>query len=193
LKSGNTFGLRLWSDGFQHAPMLVDPPPIVQCGACTRCFFLNGARRIGDSDEALPNVREPSEAAYYDALRSGMAQNREQERLLRTRAWWRSNDSRRHPPDPAAAGALDPSDERLENLRALLTLLDDGEDSDCVTKGEILRELGRWAEAEAMLDRVQAPEHASIVEQLRTWCSLRNHEVQELRHQARRSIVIRLG
>src|SRR5262245_44307175 len=105
MRSGNTFHMRIWTDGYRRAPMLVDPPPVVQCERCGHCYFFDHATRLPQCEPGTSSVREPSESGYYDAIRSGIARNRDEERLLRIRAWWKSNDSSRHPSNPAAPPA----------------------------------------------------------------------------------------
>lgn len=47
LKSGNTFGDRVWTDGKRHAPMLPQPPAVVRCLRCNGMYWLSEAREIG--------------------------------------------------------------------------------------------------------------------------------------------------
>src|SRR5690349_16185490 len=47
LMSGNTFDARVWTDGKRIAPMLPQPPPVVKCRHCARCYWLADAKKIG--------------------------------------------------------------------------------------------------------------------------------------------------
>lgn len=205
VRSGNTFGMRSWTDGKQHAPMLPESPDVVACPHCRRSYFLDEAQRVATIDqwdgsnddqarfEAVPGVVEPGESAYYTAIASGLARDQDQERLLRIRAWWRSND-----PFRGRADALSDSenaanvDEREANLLSLLTLLNDKKDADLIITAEILRELGRWHDAESVLRRVRSSEHTAIVQQIRALCEAQDRHVQECIRERRRQIVIRL-
>jgi hypothetical protein len=206
LLSGNTFGARLWTDGKQEAPMLPQPPAVVKCRHCGGCYWLADAERVGEldvwgadplaPDEAWPlsedhplavpeswrtaqYVEEPEEAEYYAALRSGLAQDRQQERALRIFAWWRSNDPSRDGEESSAGGGSEPA-AREENLRALLPLLEGEEDRNRIMRAEVLRELGRWGEAEAALLRVRSREFAAAVRQIEALCRARDRAVREL-------------
>jgi hypothetical protein len=194
--SGNTFGTRAWTDGKVETPMLPDPPAVVQCRHCGGCYFLTEAAtsnpEVGAADD-IPYVVEPSEAAYYEAIASGLARDRIEERLLRIRAWWKSNDPFR---DRAAAEGdrIDAANDsaRIANISALLTLLSD-DDDDLVLKAEIFRELGKWGDADAVLARVTSMRRAPIVDCLRSLCADRNRQVQPAPvGRAARSIVVRL-
>jgi len=177
--------------------MLPEPPEIIECPRCLRCHFLVDLRVV-DADQAtierIPEVIEPSETAYYRAIAAGLARDRDEERLLRVRAWWRSNDVHRGGREGAIADqpAGDRND-REANLTSLMTLLNDEEEADVVLKAEILRELARWNEAEAVLARIESHEHAPIVQRLLTLCAERSQAVQ-LAPPVRgsRTIVIRL-
>lgn len=203
LLSGNTFGARLWTDGKQEAPMLPRPPAVVKCQHCAAFYWLVDAKPLGELEfwgedplapqdgwasaeehplavpqtwRTAPYVEEPTEAEYYGVIRAGLAKNPKQERALRIFAWWRSNDPFREAEEAPAVSA---PGERDENLRRLLPLLDES-GSDCVIRGEVLRELGRWAEAEAALRRATAPEVASAVAQIMALCQAHDRMVREL-------------
>jgi hypothetical protein len=47
LRSGNTFGARLWTDGKRAAPMLPLPPEVVKCQHCGECYWLEAADKVG--------------------------------------------------------------------------------------------------------------------------------------------------
>ena len=111
LMSGNTFGARVWTDGKQDAPMLPHPPAVVKCRQCAECYWLAEAKVVGTVEPwggkrpkvdpawtAAPEVQEPSEEEYYQALEKGLAGDPRQERSLRVLAWWRRNDAFRYAP-----------------------------------------------------------------------------------------------
>jgi hypothetical protein len=185
----------VWTDGKQEAPMLPRPPAVVKCGGCGGCYWLADAEKIGELDlwgesQLAPDdpmappeswlaaeyVLEPDEPEYYAALRSGLAPDAQQERALRIFAWWRSNDPYRDNEEPSPTC----NTERDENLRALLPLLGGASDSDHVLCGEVLRELGQYAEAEEVLRQVRSPEYGPAVEQIVARCRAADPVVREL-------------
>jgi hypothetical protein len=157
IRSGNTFGARFWSDGKREAPMLPDAPWLVKCPHCAALIWLDELELVGtmqpweppdgdtaDFKDARP-VAAPSLQDYFAALSTPTADGRK-ERYLRLRAWWAGNDPRRNTDH---AGSM--SDGEIANLRAFLPFLDDADGNDRVTKAEVLRELGMFAEAASLL------------------------------------------
>jgi hypothetical protein len=80
LESGNTIGMRLWSDGWQIAPMLPRPPAVVQCRQCEQVFWLRSAAEVGESNPrewkadlaVAPRVEEPSRQAIVRRWSAGL-------------------------------------------------------------------------------------------------------------------------
>jgi hypothetical protein len=191
--SGNTFGARVWTDGKQVAPMLPRPPAVVKCRHCQECYWLSEAEEVGVVDQwseggkqvdpawaTAAEVLEPTEGEYHRALASGLATTPEQERNLRVLAWWRSNDAFRGDPAVHVRRATRGSAKRRENLEVLARLLDEGDESDCLMKAEVLRELGKFEAAKQILSRVGSSEVAAVVRQLRSLCDAEDTYVREL-------------
>src|SRR5438067_7458403 len=63
-RSGNTFGAKLWTDGFLDAPMLASVPPVTICHACKRLYWLSDARQLGEI--APEEIRANNEARQLD-------------------------------------------------------------------------------------------------------------------------------
>ena len=193
LMSGNTFGLRVWTDGKQVAPMLPRPPAVVKCRHCQECYWLSEAEEVGLVDQwsekgkqvnptwaAADEVQEPTEEEYYRALASGLATTPEQERNLRVFAWWRSNDASRGEPGAPVRRVTRGSAKRRETLEVLARLLDEGDESDCLMKAEVLRELGKFEAAKQILSGVGSSEVAAVVRQLHSLCDAEDTRVREL-------------
>jgi hypothetical protein len=211
LLSGNTFGATVWTDGKQFAPMLPRPPAVVKCRHCPECYWLKDAEEIGKLDcwgseeEAVDPawrnakyVEEPSEEEYYSAIDRGLARDREEERSLRILAWWRRNDAFRRwsvrvfawwrrnvafrkksvGQDAAPASS---SVKSLDNLKALAGLLDLSDENDRVMKAELLRELGEFEAATAILDQIGPGDYASVARQLRILCEVGDASVRRLK------------
>lgn len=155
--SGNTFGARFWTDGKRDAPMLPDAPWLVKCAHCGAHIWIDEQEQIGEiepwgqtgtNDAKFKDVRPPATPSlqdYLTTLAKGVLP-REKEKYLRLRAWWAGNDGRR---EKDRAGTM--LDEELTNLRSFVQLLDDADENDRIMKAEAMRELGRFAEAEALL------------------------------------------
>ena len=99
LISGNTLGARVWTDGKVEAPMLPRPPEVVRCSHCGAYYWLRQAEKVGYLEQwemaegradptwlGAPRVEEPEEAGYYEAIREGLAGDREEEKKLRVLA-----------------------------------------------------------------------------------------------------------
>lgn len=85
---------------------------------------------------------------------------------LRTRIWWKLNDRHRDREDgtPIPDIPVWPEADERANMEAMLGLLDAGDmnPADRVQKGEILRLLGRFDEAIAVLKAVPADGHSEV-------------------------------
>lgn len=193
IRSGNTFGARIWTDGKQVAPMLSQPLHVVKCRNCGECFWLTDAAEIGyvdymreDDQQINPawsgtkNVKEPTEEEYYLALKKRLASNAEQEKQLRILAWWRSNDALRDVPPDHAHEISDSSPEWRKNLNALADLLTEVNITDHLMKVEVLRELGEFESAREVLSRVDSPDVAGVVSQFSSLCDARDTYLREL-------------
>ena len=183
IESGNTCGARYWTDGMRFAPMLPDNPRLVKCPHCASLVWINEQESVGEAwpvelentpfEGALP-YHLPSVHDYCTFLRTGQV-DRDNERYLRIRAWWTGNDARRYdqPFTPF-------SDEELDNLHALAGLLNQSDDNDRVMKAEIMRELGRYEDATALLS-VQLPESlASAAATIRNLAAQKISRVKEM-------------
>ena len=192
LVSGNTFGAQVWTDGKQVAPMLLQPPPVVKCAHCARCYWLadaeeiatvylrvKGERNIDPAWRKAPLAEEPSETEYYAAMEDGLAEDRVQERNLRVLAWWRGNDAvRNRDPAPRETPAI--SQAGRTNLERLADLLDDDDDSDRLMKAEVLRELGQFEAAGKILDGITSDNVTRILRRIRSLCDDRDACVREI-------------
>ena len=93
-------------------------------------------------------------------LRQPAGLDRDKLLWLRRRVWWTLNDHFRNLPDGAPAPDLPamPGLDDRANMRELLALLEQGEmdASDMVEKGELLRQLGHFYDAVAVLKAVPA-------------------------------------
>jgi hypothetical protein len=192
LRSGNTLGTCVWTDGKQVAPMLPSPPAVVRCRDCGKCYWLADADEVGTLDRwndgehqvdpswvAAAEIQEPAEEEYYAAIAGGLAADPQQERDLRVLAWWRGNDAFRHG-SGEQAGDTTASGARRNNLEALASVLHARDDNERIMKAEVLRELGEFASALALLRSVTSSEYDAVVRQLSSMCESKDMCVREL-------------
>lgn len=156
--SGNTFGARFWTDGSIDAPMLLDNSWLIKCQHCASLVWIDEQKQVGQIehkgpfapvDERFSNARPgftPTLQDYADFLET-CKNNQDKERYVRVRAWWAGNDSSRNTDKIPPLDAFE-----AQNLRALLNLLDEDNDSDRIMKAEAFRELGQFADAEKLLE-----------------------------------------
>jgi len=157
IRSGNTFGARFWTDGKRDAPMLPDEPWLVKCPHCNTLVWIDEQKKVGEFDPWGSNTRDgdnfpdarpastPTLQDYASFLEAGVS-DKEKERYVRVRAWWAGNDLRRETGQPTPLDSFD-----TQNLRALVTLLDESDENDRIMKAEALRELGDFEAAEKLL------------------------------------------
>jgi hypothetical protein len=188
LRSGNTFGTRVWTDGKHLSPMLPEIPPVVECGSCHAVYFLAAARRVNDRE--APAVCEPTEHRYYDAIASGLALNHKEEFLLRLYAWWKSNDRVRFGLREAEADNGTIGTIRRDNMTALIGLLGPDDQADQVMRAELLRQLGRFDETFIVINGVTEAELAPAVQTITASCEARDSYVQEIRAIPKRTILL---
>ncbi len=193
LISGNTFGARLWTDGKMIAPMLPEPPPFVQCHHCRAFYWLADAPCIGHisvapsetegvPDEWLkaPEVAEPSEEGYYEALAGAFVESPEEEKFLRLLALWKHNDPIRDVTGQDRPQPVPLSERARENMEKLTELLDESRPDEGVLKAEVFRELGQFEKARQTLLRIGARDYESIIHFLLNLCDAGDDLVQEI-------------
>jgi hypothetical protein len=197
--SGNAFGARRWTDGKVDAPMYPVTPRFISCVHCHGSFFIEEARVIGDipfgPDSSLappewqnaPRILWPHIEDYKKRLAQAGADNPERVRYLRMHLWWALNDilhSRNTPSfksgriDNPVPGKQKEEYEGLfrENLEALSGMLSDSA-QDITVKAEIMRELGKFDDAIALLPASYA---LSIHDLIRERAAARDATVSEL-------------
>lgn len=196
LASGNNIGAVAWTDGFWMAPMLPEPPVVVQCAHCATAYWLADAEQVelrkpsraepapGPQGTPVARAVEPTEEEYYEAIARGLAANDGQLMTLRLLAWWRSNDPLRPYEADEVVGNVETSTRRRENLEALAPLLDDSEEPGALLKAEVLRELGRFEAAKECLSSVSSRAYVGEVRQLAKLCDDGNTRVQRRRSEA---------
>lgn len=193
LLSGNTFGARVWTDGKMFAPMLVRPPMVVKCKSCGDCYWLKDAKRVGSAPRGGTDreeerewakagfVEEPTEAEYLRAIEQGLARDLEEERTLRTLAWWRRNDAFRTLRADVIPGGAHEDGSWGENLRVLLTMWSEEDPDTAVMMAEALRELSEFGAAKQVLGRINSEKTTKFVQQIRSLCDRGDSTVRLVR------------
>jgi hypothetical protein len=187
LASGNTLGAQYRSDGQMKARMLPQTPLLAVCPHCQALFCMLGAKHaiefrnyfpgwgfLGEptpEEVASKKAQEALAQQYKDVPRYELATHAqclqyvqshkmaENEERLRLYAWHRVNDERMDSPrhlSPAEA----------QNLQSLLLRWDTEEDDGILIKAEMLRELGQFEAAAAVLDHDFSAEAEAQAEQI---------------------------
>ena len=197
LISGNTCGAKLYSDGKQIARMLPRPPPYVECHSCHKTHWLRDATKVGalwsrdhspddncpQSWAEAPLVESPSEGKLYEVI-EGVAENcsAEELRQLRILAWHKRNDAYRE--DPEAKVDLTPLAEK--NMVNLSIEWDQESASNNLSPGvilmraELLRELGHYEAALAILENNKWGNLEESAHQLAELCRQKNSRMVEI-------------
>ncbi len=159
MMSGNSFGARSWSDGYMDAPMMSDEPSAAKCRGCNTIFWISDARYVDSiwyskreyidrwKDADIPSAGWLSTEDIQNFLDRN-THAKDKEIYLRYRLWWGMNHARRYD-RPSVAYTWDWSSYNA-NLRRLLDLLPDVDKKSLRSRCEILRELGRFEEAEQL-------------------------------------------
>ena len=149
--SGNTFEAKIFSDGKIIAPMLPEFPNLTKCKKCKTIFWLSKLHEIGtfewgaDNNSDWENADEAEFLAlddYFEAITKGIAENTQEEILIRQRIWWSYNDRIRKGQDIFN----DESDELrwVDNVKKLEMLLDESDINQKIMIAEINRNLGNF-------------------------------------------------
>jgi hypothetical protein len=181
--SGNTFGATFWTDGKREAPMLPDQPWMVICPHCHSPLWIDELETLGEIEpwgEGRGKFKEaieygtPTLDDYLTALGKD-ADTPEKERYVRLRAWWASNDVRRK-----TTGDIPLSSLETANLTAFANMFDEADSNDLVMKAEVMRELGRFDVAMALLARSADSDIAQAVEIIKRLVESKDPYVREM-------------
>jgi hypothetical protein len=144
ITSGNTFGATFWTDGKREAPMLPDQPWLVKCMHCQSLVWIDELDEVEEDGKGLTPT-EPSLAEYLEFLQQNILET-EKERYVRLRAWWAGNDARRESDEKNPL-----SEDERQNLQVFVEIMGGPDSSDRIMEAEIMRELGEYDRALAIL------------------------------------------
>ncbi len=187
LLSGNTFGARIFSDSKRIAPMLPEYPNLTKCRKCNTIFWLCKLQEIGTldwSNEQNPNWENADSADfltiddYLNAIETGLAENVDEEVLIRMLIWWAFNDRLRNGKEIFR----NESDEIRwkENCLALMALLDLKNDSQKIMLAELNRNLGDFEKCISIIDSIETDNMKWVQEKYRQECEIKNKWVFQL-------------
>ena len=194
LMSGNTFGGRVWSDGYAVYPMLPRSPEITRCGDDGPFFWVSDAKEVGDISpwgedsnvhekwKRAKRIRFLTEAEYLEAIEMGMGRNQEEKLYIRLLAWWAANDPLRQAQSDKTAqkSPFLLGSKARKNLEQLLKLLSVTDPNKRLMKAEGLRQLGRFEEALKILQAPFPKEFTKVVDWMRGLVKERDSLVIEL-------------
>jgi hypothetical protein len=105
LLSGNTFGGRVWTDGFVDAPMypVQMTIPFFRCATC-RTFTWDAGDTELEGVRATRDVMTLGADDLFDAIDARIWRSDDEARSVRRLAWWFANDARRSPPSASGGG-----------------------------------------------------------------------------------------
>lgn len=184
LLSGNTFGAKRFSDGKSFATMLPGYPGITKCKKCDTIFWLNELNEIGiydwtdDSNSEWVNADKAEFLEiedYYSAINNGIAENKEEELMIRKQIWWAYNDKSRK----GLEIFNDENDELrwIENVKKLKTLLDQSDINQKIMIAEIHRNLGEFDQCVRIIESIDNDDLNWLKEKFIHECELKNKRV----------------
>lgn len=189
IASGSTdCGDRVWSDGKVDTPLLPDQPWMVKCGHCESILWIDEQEQVGEVGESRNDVDTgaeifadaspyviPSIQDYIAFLLPGVS-NMQKELYIRQRVWWAGNDVRRQSDNAAPITEVERA-----NLAAIIQLLDVANENDRIMMAEIMRELGRFAEAADLLKPAVDKKHQQGVAIIKGLITQKNARVAEMK------------
>mgnify|MGYP000980930290 CR=1 FL=1 len=185
LLSGNTLGGKFYSDGRIIAPMLPDIPFLTKCYKCNTIFWLKkpiGGYEMGDKSNLSWYNADQAEFLeiddYFRALQIGIAQNKEEEILIRKQIWYAYNDRVRLGKEQF----VNENDEKMwrENCQKLILLLDQSDIRQKIMIAELKRNLADFNGCLETIKKVNDKRFNKIKERIIFECEHKNNKVVEL-------------
>lgn len=189
LLSGNTLGMKIFSDGKRINPSFYKSgfPDLTKCKKCDTIFWLSKLENIGsylwgntenldwkNADVAKFLMIED----YFKAIKTGVAENEEEELIIRKEIWLAYNDKMRN----AEPMFKDDSDELLwiDNLKKLKKLLDQSDIQQLIMIAEINRNLGDFKGCLSIIESIENENFNWIKEKIINECKRKNKWVIQL-------------
>ncbi len=164
LLSGNTFGAIFWTDGEMFAPMLPEQYRLIKCPRCGALLWSEELEviaeielhELSDHPIAAPDIKKPETEDYYNKL-SGKNNDTAKEKYLRVKFLRLSNNCRR------GGQRIPLSQAEKNNHLRLIEILDTSDNGELILKAELYRELGKFDDAESILNKIDAPDYSDTI------------------------------
>ena len=177
LMSGNTFGSKLYSDGRQIAPMLIEFPIISKCSKCNTFFWL-------ENEIEIENHKDSEKAEfltildYQTSLNNRLFRSKEEEIYIRKGIVWGFNDRLRN-----GDTLIDSESEKeiwTNNIQKLISLLDQNDLEEKILIIELLRYQGNFMDSLDLLETIHNPKLEWLVQLFRKEINNKNKNVFQL-------------
>ncbi len=167
--------------------MLPEFPNLTKCKKCNTIFWLSKLKEIGTFEWGADNISDWENANeaeflaiddYFEAIFKGIAENTQEEILIRQRIWWSYNDRIRKGQDIFN----DESDELrwVDNVKKLELLLDEADINQKIMIAEIKRNLGDFENCISIIHSIDIDDLRWMKEIFLNECKRNNKWVIEL-------------
>lgn len=157
LKSGNTFGAKLYSDGKQIARMFPAFPLITKCSKCNTIFWLNSETK---TETKNPNgfnwANFLTISELFSALILDENSKKENEIIIRRKIWWAFNDRLRN--NKEFFNSVEEKKLWEENIYKLIPLLDNNIIEERITIAELYRNIGDFEKCLEIIETIPEDE-----------------------------------
>ncbi len=188
LKSGNSFGVKIYSDGKQIGRFQTEFPILTKCIKCNEIFWLSKELLIGDyrwSDfnslfKDVEFAKFLSFDDYFTALENKLSKYKENELYIRQKIWWGFNDRVRNEKE-----LFNSENDKIlwdDNIHRLLDLLDDNDDEQKLMMAEINRNLGNFDNCMEIISSIDDFEYEWVKSYYEKECNEKNTIVFELKY-----------
>ena len=177
LISGNTMGAKLYSDGKEIAPMLIEFPVISKCSKCNTIFWLENEIEIENHKDS-EKAEFLTISDYQTALKNKLFRSKEEEIYIRKGIIWGFNDRLRNG-DPL----IDSESEKeiwTNNIQKLISLLDQNDLEEKILIIELLRYQGNFMDSLGLLETIHNPKLEWLVQLFGKEISNKNKNVFQL-------------
>ena len=194
LLSGNSNGVKLYSDGKSIKPMAPEFPIITKCTNCKNIFWIKYAKQIGsyedrlfgDSDEddtinKWKEIEQASTLSVYDlieTLGTEITKTKDLKFYIRERIWWGFNDRVRNKKNLFTSE----KDKILytENIKKYISLLDSNNINDIFTLAELYRNIGNYKKCKELLNEIKDDDVNWVKDYFIKKCELEDSNVFEI-------------
>lgn len=194
LLSGNSNGVKIYSDGKSIKPMDPELPIITKCTNCKDIFWIKDAKQIGSYEDSFfgdsyeentkkewKEAEQASTLSVYDLLKTlgtEITKTKDLEFYIRERIWWGFNDRVRN------KKILFTSEEDkmlyTENIKNYIPLLDSNNINDIFTIAELYRNIENYEKCKELLNEIKDDEVNWVKDYFIKKCELENSIVFEI-------------